>query len=94
VRIRWLRTAERNLEEIASYIAEDDPDAAARVISRIAEAIDLLPTHPAMGRAGRVVGTRELVIAGTPFIVPYRVRGKAVEILRVMHGARRGPTSL
>ncbi len=45
-----------------------------------------------MGRAGRVPGTRELVISGTPYIVPYRVRGGAVEVLRVFHAARRWPT--
>ena len=93
MRIRWLRVAERNLDEIASFIAEDDPAAAGKTVTRIVEAIDLLPLHPAIGRAGRVVGARELVVADTPFIVPYRVRGNAVEILRVMHGARKWPSS-
>ena len=54
-------------------------------------AVELLATHPASGRIGRVPGTRELVITGTPYIVPYRVRGDAVEILRVFHGARKWP---
>ncbi len=44
-----------------------------------------------MGRAGRVPGTRELLIPGTPYIIPYRVRAGAVEILRVFHAARRWP---
>lgn len=44
-----------------------------------------------MGRAGRVAGTRELVVADTPYIIPYRVRGDAVEILRVFHAARKWP---
>jgi len=47
--------------------------------------------EPAMGRAGRVAGTRELVVAETPYIIPYRVRGDAVEILRVFHAAREWP---
>jgi plasmid stabilization system protein ParE len=47
-----------------------------------------------MGRAGRVTGTRELVVAGTPYIVPYRVRVEAVEILRVFHAARKWPEKL
>lgn len=94
MRIRWLRAAEKSLDEIASYLAEDDLEAAARTVARIVDVIDLLAVHPAMGRPGRVVGTRELVVPDTPFIVPYRVRAKVVEILRVMHGARKWPTPL
>jgi len=56
--------------------------------------VGLLKKNPALGRAGRVAGTRELVVAGTPYVVPYRVRGEAVEILRVFHAARRWPEKL
>jgi toxin ParE1/3/4 len=94
VRVRWLRRALRNLDEEADYIARDDPDAAARTVQRIASAIEQLTNHPASGRIGRVPGTRELVITGTAYIVPYRVRGDAVEILRVFHGARKWPDKL
>jgi toxin ParE1/3/4 len=51
----------------------------------------MLTKHPHIGRAGRVPETRELVVAKTPYIVPYRVRGDEVEILAVFHGARRWP---
>jgi toxin ParE1/3/4 len=44
-----------------------------------------------MGRPGRVSGTRELVIPGTPYIVPYRVRGGKLEILRILHATQRWP---
>jgi addiction module RelE/StbE family toxin len=94
VRVRWLRRALRNLDEEAEYIARDDPDAAARIVQRIATAIDQLTSHPASGRIGRVPGTRELVVNGTPYIVHYRVRGDAVEILRVFHAARKWPDKL
>ncbi len=94
MRVRWLRTALANLDAEAEYIAEDNPAAAGRVVLRILRAVDLLKKNPAMGRAGRVVGTRELVVAGTPYIVPYRVRGEALEILRVFHAARKWPEKL
>ncbi len=55
------------------------------------EAVSHLATQPGMGRPGRVDGTREFVVAGTPYIIPYRVRGETVELLAVMHGARRWP---
>ena len=80
-----------NLNAEAEYIAEDDPAAAGRVVQRIFRAVDLLGKNPAMGRPGRVAGTRELVVAETPYIVPYRVRGEVVEILRVFHAARKWP---
>ncbi len=51
----------------------------------------LLPDNPEMGRPGRVPGTRELVIPRTPFIVPYRLVGNTIQILRVFHGTRRWP---
>jgi toxin ParE1/3/4 len=94
VRVRWLRRALANLDAEAESIAADDPAAAGRVVLRILRAVDLLKKNPALGRAGRVAGTRELVVAGTPYIVPYRVRGEALEILRVFHAARRWPEKL
>jgi toxin ParE1/3/4 len=51
----------------------------------------LLPNNPEMGRPGRVPGTRELVIPRTPFIVPYRLVGNTIQVLRIFHGARRWP---
>jgi len=89
VRVRWLRRALRNLDEEAAYIARDDPQAAAQVVERITASIEVLATHTSLGRPGRVPGTRELIITGTPYIVPYRVRDDTVEILRVFHGARK-----
>jgi addiction module RelE/StbE family toxin len=91
VRVRWLRRALRNLDEEAEYIARDDPDAAARIVDRIATSVERLATHPALGRTGRVPGTRELMLSGMPYVVAYRVRGETVEILRVFHGARKWP---
>jgi toxin ParE1/3/4 len=88
VRVRWLRAALANLDAEAEYIAVDNPAAAGRVVQKILRAVDLLKQNPALGRAGRVAGTRELVVAETPYIIPYRVRGDAVEILRVFHAAR------
>lgn len=91
MRVRWLRRALQNLDEEAEYIARDDPDAAAQMVDRIATSVERLATHPALGRTGRIPGTRELMVSGTPYVVPYRVHGETVEILRVFHGARKWP---
>ncbi len=94
MRIRWVRAALRNLDQAATYIAEDDPRAAVRMIGQVRDSVERLGRHPALGRPGRVPGTRELVVPGTPFVIPYRVRGNTIEILRVFHGARRWPEDL
>lgn len=91
MRVRWLRKALANLEAEADYIAQDNPAAANRIVQSVLHAVSLLRKNPALGRSGRVAGTRELVVSGTPYIVPYRVRGDTVEILRVFHGARKWP---
>jgi plasmid stabilization system protein ParE len=91
MRIRWLRTALRNLDEAADFIAADDPAAARLVVMRVLEAVAQLAEQPALGRPGRVPGTRELVVPKTRYLVPYRARGDAIEILRVFHTSRRPP---
>ena len=95
MRLRWTKRAERDLNEIARYIGQDSPAAAARVVLELIDQVEsLLPAHPVIGRPGRVLGTRELVIGSLPYIVPYRVRDTTIEILRVLHTARRWPDRL
>ena len=90
--IEWSPEAVEDLNSIRAFIAQDKPSAARAVVLHILQTIEqLVPDNPHMGRPGRVPGTRELVIPGTPFIVPYRLRGDTIQILRVYHGARRWP---
>jgi addiction module RelE/StbE family toxin len=81
----------RRLEDIRERIALDNPAAATRVIERIRTAVRRLAASPAIGRPGRVEDTRELVSAGTAYVVPYRVRADTVEIITVLHSAQRWP---
>jgi plasmid stabilization system protein ParE len=91
MRVRWLRKALSNLDDEAAYIATDDSAAARRVVKRVLDAVSSLAEQPGLGRPGRVPSTRELIVAKTRYIVPYRVRGDTVEILRVFHTSRRLP---
>lgn len=91
MQIKWHRKARQDLREVRATIAEDNPKAAAQVAARILQAVERLPDNPALGRPGRVMDTRELVIAGTPYLVPYRVTGDVIVVLRVLHGARQWP---
>ena len=92
--IVWSPEAIEDLVSLRTYIAEESPAGARRIVLRILQAIeDVLPENPHIGRPGRVPGTRELVIPQTPYIVPYRMQSETIQILRVYHGARRWPES-
>ncbi|MEQ1775245.1 MAG: type II toxin-antitoxin system RelE/ParE family toxin [Burkholderiales bacterium] len=93
MRLRWTKLAEADLGSIADYIGQDSPAAAARVILELIEQTEAsLTRHAAIGRPGRAIGTRELVIGSLPYVIPYRVRGSDIEILRVLHTSRRWPS--
>jgi toxin ParE1/3/4 len=83
--IIWRRVALNDLEQIRRYIAEENPAAGARITAMIRNAVEQLTDHPNLGRSGRVEGTRELVIADTPYIVAYRVLNNRLRILSVIH---------
>jgi addiction module RelE/StbE family toxin len=94
LQIRWTRRASCDLDAVGDYIGRADETVAARVVLRILAAVEQLVDHPHRGRPGRIPNTRELVIPNTPHIVPYRVKGDAMEVLRVMRGAMRWPDSV
>jgi toxin ParE1/3/4 len=91
MQVRWLRGALLNLDQEASYIAQDNPKAAADLVLHLRDSALILGEQPNLGRPGRIPGTRELVVSKLPYILPYRVRNDTVEILRVFHAARKWP---
>jgi toxin ParE1/3/4 len=91
MKILWSKRAIRHLVALRDRIARDSPNNAAAAAERIVNGVELLATQPQMGRPGRIVGTRELVISGTPYIIPYRVRGERLELIAVFHGRQKWP---
>lgn len=89
--IKWHKRARQDLREIRAHITADNRKAAAKVAQTILRAIERLTEHPGSGRPGRVLDTKELVVVGTPFLVPYRITDDAIIIVRVLHGARKWP---
>lgn len=85
--LKWTKTALRQLDEIAAYIAQDNPERAVSFIKALRLQTDRLEAFPGIGRAGRVQGTRELVLH-KHYITIYRVRNGEVEILRIHHTAQ------
>ena len=94
MKVVWSRRSIRHLVHLREYIEKDSEQNAALVASRILKAVELLQTHPEMGRPGRVLGTRELVVPDNPYIIPYRVRHGRLELIAVFHGRQKWPAKL
>ncbi|MGC2209532.1 MAG: type II toxin-antitoxin system RelE/ParE family toxin [Candidatus Korobacteraceae bacterium] len=90
--IEWTEQAARQLDQAHDFIAlSNSEEVASRIALQIVASVQQLATFPMSGRAGRVAGTRELVIAHTPFIVAYTVKKARIVALAVYHGAQRRP---
>ena len=94
MKVVWSPRAIRHLVSLREHIAADSEQNAALVAQRILHSVELLQTQPEMGRPGRVVGTRELVVPNTPYIIPYRIRRERLELIAVFHGHQKWPVKL
>lgn len=92
--IKWLDDAIRDLQALRQYVAQENPKAANRLAKQILNTVNLLAEQSEIGRPGRIRHTRELIVVGTAYIIPYRVKNNKIEILRVFHGAMQWPEKL
>ena len=92
--IVWSPRAIEHLAHLRSYIARDNPKAANQIATTLLDAVERFAELPNLGRPGRVVGTRELVVPGTRYVIPYRLRGDRLEVIAVFHGRQKWPKSL
>lgn len=89
-KIEFSKKAFEDLESIKKYIYENNELAAQKVVSYIVERIEtIIANNPGVGRAGRVLGTRELVLTKYLYIIPYFVKDNIVYIIRVLHTSRK-----
>ncbi|WP_424991369.1 type II toxin-antitoxin system RelE/ParE family toxin [Fluviibacterium sp. S390] len=89
--VEWSAQAAKNLEDIAVYVAQHNPEAARRLIDDLVDDTEaMLAAHPHAGRPGRVSGTREWV-AHKSYVVAYRIKDARVQVLAVVHSARLWP---
>ena len=92
MRIEWTKRAIRDLAALQGYIADRNAAAEKVTVTQIRDSVQRLTTFPASGRPGKKPNTRVVVVSGPPFLVVYRVSDDEVQILGVIHGARRrGP---
>ncbi|KIH84291.1 type II toxin-antitoxin system RelE/ParE family toxin [Pseudomonas batumici] len=91
MRVEWLKTALKNLDDAAAYIALDNPQAAQAFMIEVRASVQRLAQFPAMGREGRIPGTREWPLPDLPYLIPYRIRNGRLQVLRVFHTRRLTP---
>jgi addiction module RelE/StbE family toxin len=94
LRLVWTERSLGDRRQIYEHIEADDPRAAIAIDERIEVAARRLLVFPESGRPGRVEDTRELVVARTAIVIPYRVVGDVIRLLRVLHGAREWPEQM
>ena len=90
MRVRWRPLAEADRDGIVDYIAQDNVRAAIELGDTIERRIAELVEQPRLYRAGRVRGTREMVVHPN-YVVVYRIKRDEIEIVRVLHTARQWP---
>jgi addiction module RelE/StbE family toxin len=94
VTIVWSPRAIDHLAHLRAYIARDNPKAATRIASALLEAVERLAELPNLGRPGRIAGSRELAVPGTPYVIPYRLRADRLEVIAVFHARQKWPKQL
>jgi len=94
MRVIWSERARRDRHHAIDFIADENVRAAIEVGDRLVAISDRLEQLPESGRLGRIAGTREYVVLGTPYIAVYRITGDTVRIMRLFHHAQRWPRRL
>ncbi|SEG82317.1 type II toxin-antitoxin system RelE/ParE family toxin [Bosea lathyri] len=94
MKIAWTPRSKRNLRDAARYLTQFNPLAALSMVRTLRAAPQQLLQYPASGRPGRIDGTREFVVTGTAYLLPYRVHHDTIEILAVIHSSRQWPDEL
>ena len=89
-RLTWRPTALADRDAIMVYIAQDNPTAAVDLDLEFEAKAENARLRPKLYKAGRVKGTREIVVRPN-YIMVYRVTGDVVEVLRVLHAAQQWP---
>ena len=88
MKLRYTRSASRQLDLILDYIEARSPNGAQKVMDRIADALRLIAEHPSAGQATDKGDMRRLVVNPYPYVIFYRISGPDLVIHGVRHAAR------
>ena len=87
-RFRLTAAAENDLLSIWDYIAQDHPTAATHQLRRIEDQCQRLANHPQMGPARPDIAPELRYFPVGSYLILYRILPDAIEVVRVLHGAR------
>jgi toxin ParE1/3/4 len=90
-RIIWTEQAADDLEAAAAFIEQHRPGSGAKLLARLMQALTALQEHPEIGRHGRIRGTRELVLSGSPYLAVYCTDSAQITLLAFLHSSRKWP---
>ncbi|HVM48598.1 MAG TPA: type II toxin-antitoxin system RelE/ParE family toxin [Candidatus Acidoferrum sp.] len=85
---RVSEAANRDLQEIWLFIAQDNQDSADRYIRLIVSRFPKLASMPQMGRERRDLAARLRSFPVGSYVIFYRPTEDGIEVVRVIHGAR------
>jgi toxin ParE1/3/4 len=95
MKIVWTRRAEQHLRAAYRYWSSEKPESSADImLERILSTVEHLEHNSELGRLGRIATSRELILRPLPFVLAYRVRRDKIEILALLHGARKWPEQI
>jgi toxin ParE1/3/4 len=81
--------AEDDLVDIWLYITADNPNAADRLLEEIDRKCALLAGNPLLGRARPDIAPELRYLPVGNYLILYRALSEGIEVVRVIHGARR-----
>jgi toxin ParE1/3/4 len=87
--VLWTQRAIQHLEAEIDYYGRINPALAKELSLMIKQSIENLSNLPNMGRPGKKIGTRELIVTKYPYIMAYRVRNNVLEVLAIIHQNRK-----
>lgn len=91
MKLEYLAAARDDLTDIVTYISEDNPDAARRVVARIHQSLSILVDFPSIGRETEFPGLFKWSIPNLRYAAYYRVERDKIVIAAVLHTARKWP---
>jgi toxin ParE1/3/4 len=92
VKVHWTNTALGHLVAIYEYIAKDSPQYALRVVDRITRRSERIAAYPESGRAVPEYDARDVrEVYEASYRIIYRIKPERIDVVAVIHGARRLP---
>jgi addiction module RelE/StbE family toxin len=93
MKVRFTRTAQRDLAEIHAHISQDNPTIASRFVARLIERARELSDQPLAGRETDEPDVRVIVAPRLRYFIFYTIAADEIRVTHIRHTSRRRPRS-